>query len=136
MRGLAVPRPTRRTAVVVPAGLLLLHLSGVRDDAWLLLLAALLLALPVVAFVLLPRVELDRDAGGRWVGVCWEGPTRVRAGDEVRHAVHVHAPDGAGLPELRAECLRAASSSLGRITGRGGVEAVLDAVFREFCIGK
>ncbi|GAA0598752.1 tRNA uridine-5-carboxymethylaminomethyl(34) synthesis GTPase MnmE [Craurococcus roseus] len=44
--------------------------------------------------------------------------------------------DGAGLPELRAECLRAASAALGRITGRVGVEAVLDAVFREFCIGK
>lgn len=44
--------------------------------------------------------------------------------------------DNAGLPELRAECLRAASAALGRITGRVGVEAVLDAVFREFCIGK
>lgn len=44
--------------------------------------------------------------------------------------------DGAGLPELRAECLRAASAALGRITGRVGIEAVLDAVFREFCIGK
>lgn len=44
--------------------------------------------------------------------------------------------DSAGLPELRAECLRAASVALGRITGRVGVEAVLDAVFREFCIGK
>ncbi len=44
--------------------------------------------------------------------------------------------DGAELPELRAECLRAASAALGRITGRVGVEAVLDAVFREFCIGK
>ena len=44
--------------------------------------------------------------------------------------------DGAGLPELRAECLRVASAALGRITGRVGIEAVLDAVFREFCIGK
>jgi tRNA modification GTPase len=44
--------------------------------------------------------------------------------------------DEAELPELRAECLRGASAALGRITGRVGIEAVLDAVFREFCIGK
>ena len=36
----------------------------------------------------------------------------------------------------RAEALRAALRALGRITGRVGVEAVLDAVFAEFCIGK
>jgi len=44
--------------------------------------------------------------------------------------------DGASLPELRAEALRAAVRALGRITGQVGVEAVLDAVFAEFCIGK
>jgi tRNA modification GTPase len=44
--------------------------------------------------------------------------------------------DRAELPELRAECLRAAAAALGRITGQVGIEAVLDAVFREFCIGK
>ena len=44
--------------------------------------------------------------------------------------------NAAELPELRAECLRAASAALGRITGRVGIEAILDAVFREFCIGK
>ena len=44
--------------------------------------------------------------------------------------------EAAELPELRAECLRAAVSALGRITGRVGIEAVLDAVFGEFCIGK
>ncbi|WP_370287842.1 tRNA uridine-5-carboxymethylaminomethyl(34) synthesis GTPase MnmE [Siccirubricoccus soli] len=42
----------------------------------------------------------------------------------------------APLPELRAETLRAALRALGRITGQVGVEAVLDAVFGEFCIGK
>ncbi|GGC26680.1 tRNA modification GTPase MnmE [Siccirubricoccus deserti] len=42
----------------------------------------------------------------------------------------------APLPELRAEALRAALRALGRITGQVGVEAVLDAVFGEFCIGK
>ncbi len=44
-------------------------------------------------------------------------------------------PD-AGLPELRAEVLRAALQALGRLTGRVGVEAILDLVFSEFCIGK
>ena len=42
----------------------------------------------------------------------------------------------AGLPELRAEALRAAMRALGRLTGAVGVEAILDLVFSEFCIGK
>ena len=44
--------------------------------------------------------------------------------------------DEATLPELRAEALRAAVRALGRITGQVGVEAVLDSVFTQFCIGK
>jgi tRNA modification GTPase len=42
----------------------------------------------------------------------------------------------ASLPELAAEDLRAAARELGRITGRVDVEDMLDALFREFCIGK
>lgn len=42
----------------------------------------------------------------------------------------------AGAPELAAEELRQAVRSLGRITGRVGIEDLLDVVFREFCIGK
>jgi tRNA modification GTPase len=38
--------------------------------------------------------------------------------------------------EVMAECLRAAAYDLGRLTGRIDVEEILDAVFREFCIGK
>jgi tRNA modification GTPase len=41
-----------------------------------------------------------------------------------------------GPVELKAEELRLASRALGRITGRVDVEDVLDAIFREFCIGK
>ncbi|KAJ2890081.1 hypothetical protein IWW38_004329 [Coemansia aciculifera] len=37
---------------------------------------------------------------------------------------------------LAAEELRAASNALGRITGRVGIENVLDALFSQFCIGK
>ncbi|MDE0056985.1 MAG: tRNA uridine-5-carboxymethylaminomethyl(34) synthesis GTPase MnmE [Defluviicoccus sp.] len=43
---------------------------------------------------------------------------------------------GQDVPELRAEDLRAAAAALGRLTGRVGVEDVLDAIFRDFCIGK
>ena len=42
------------------------------------------------------------------------------------------APPG----ELAAEELRLAVRTLGRITGRVGVEDILDVVFRDFCIGK
>jgi tRNA modification GTPase len=38
--------------------------------------------------------------------------------------------------DLRAESLRAAASSLGRITGRVDVEQLLDVIFSQFCIGK
>jgi tRNA modification GTPase len=40
------------------------------------------------------------------------------------------------LPELRAEDLRLAWRSLGRITGRVDVEDLLDVIFRDFCLGK
>jgi len=42
----------------------------------------------------------------------------------------------AALPELRAEDLRLAWRSLGRITGAVDVEDLLDVIFADFCIGK
>lgn len=39
-------------------------------------------------------------------------------------------------PELVAEDLRLALRALGRITGRVDIEALLDVVFKDFCIGK
>jgi tRNA modification GTPase len=42
----------------------------------------------------------------------------------------------AAMPELASEALRAALRALGRLTGQVGVEAILDVVFRDFCIGK
>ena len=42
----------------------------------------------------------------------------------------------AELPELRAEDLRLAWRSLGRITGRVDVEDLLEIIFRDFCLGK
>jgi tRNA modification GTPase len=44
--------------------------------------------------------------------------------------------DGPLDPALRAEDLRLASRSLGKITGRVDVEDMLDIVFADFCIGK
>jgi tRNA modification GTPase len=38
--------------------------------------------------------------------------------------------------ELVAEDVRLAARALGRITGRVGVEDMLDVIFRDFCIGK
>lgn len=60
---------------------------------------------------------------------------RHRAGlEEARDALarSLAAP----LPELKAEDLRLAWRSLGRITGAVDVEDLLDAIFAEFCIGK
>lgn len=42
----------------------------------------------------------------------------------------------ASAPELMAEELRQAAQALGQITGRVGVEDLLDKIFRDFCIGK
>jgi tRNA modification GTPase len=41
-----------------------------------------------------------------------------------------------GNVELIAEELRAAATTLGRLTGRVDVEDILDVIFRDFCIGK
>lgn len=65
--------------------------------------------------------------------------TRARHRHEVERAVtaldRFLAGDFASL-ELRAEDLRHAATSLGRITGRIDVEDVLDRIFADFCIGK
>lgn len=52
------------------------------------------------------------------------------AGEALRQA------QTAARPELRGEDLRVALAALARITGAVDVEAVLDAVFSRFCIGK
>ena len=49
---------------------------------------------------------------------------------------HLNRAMGAEASELRAEDVRLAMRSLGRITGRVDVEDLLDVIFRDFCIGK
>ena len=44
-------------------------------------------------------------------------------------------PDEATLV-CAAEDLRTSLRQLGRITGKVGIEEILDVVFRDFCIGK
>jgi tRNA modification GTPase len=63
--------------------------------------------------------------------------TRPRHRAALTEAVTLLAEaEEARLPELTAEALRAALFALGRLTGRVGVEEILDIVFRDFCIGK
>lgn len=69
-----------------------------------------------------------------------EGPpplTRARHRAALLGAVeHLDAALSAPAAELRGEDLRLALRALGRVTGRVGVEDILDSVFRQFCIGK
>lgn len=61
---------------------------------------------------------------------------RHRQALEVCAAALKRAAGAADMPELQAEDIRTAADALGRITGRVDVEEVLDAIFRDFCIGK
>lgn len=76
-------------------------------------------------------------------------PREEPAVTQVRHRQHLEEcqrylaafelgcrEDDGEMAELRAEELRLAATSLGRISGRVDVEDVLDAVFARFCIGK
>ncbi|MGN6698382.1 MAG: tRNA uridine-5-carboxymethylaminomethyl(34) synthesis GTPase MnmE, partial [Thermomicrobiales bacterium] len=60
--------------------------------------------------------------------------TLARARDSARHAADAYA---AGVPlDLVAVDARAALLAIGEITGEAVSEAVLDAIFARFCIGK
>jgi tRNA modification GTPase len=61
---------------------------------------------------------------------------RMVLGDTVAALDRALAEGKGGREEILAEELRLAARSLGRLTGRVDVEDVLDAIFRDFCIGK
>ncbi|BBK45303.1 tRNA modification GTPase MnmE [Allostella vacuolata] len=64
-------------------------------------------------------------------------PTRLRHREAVESCIrHLASMDPGTPPELMVEDLRLAARALGRAVGRIDVEDVLDAVFRQFCIGK
>ena len=77
---------------------------------------------------------------GEIVGDAAAGPpplTRARHRAALQTAVRWLADAAeAGEPELRGEAMRLALSALGAVTGKVGVEDILDSIFREFCIGK
>jgi tRNA modification GTPase len=63
--------------------------------------------------------------------------TRARHRDALAAARDaLAAARAAAAPELMAEELRRAADAIGRITGRTGVEDMLDLLFAQFCIGK
>jgi tRNA modification GTPase len=66
--------------------------------------------------------------------------TRVRHRRALEETVaaldHALTQRASGSEELIAEDLRAAATTLGRLTGRVDVEDILDVIFRDFCIGK
>ena len=65
------------------------------------------------------------------------GTTRTRHRAALTEALaRLTEAETAPLPELAAEAYRGAVMALGRLTGRVGVEDVLDVVFGDFCIGK
>lgn len=70
----------------------------------------------------------------------WDGPpalTRARHRAALLAArAHLQEAALAAYPEICAENLRAARHEIGRITGQVDVDAILDTVFRDFCIGK
>lgn len=55
--------------------------------------------------------------------------------DSIRH-LHESLTHEAEQIELAAECVRKASHSIARVTGRVDVEDLLGSIFSEFCIGK
>jgi tRNA modification GTPase len=85
---------------------------------------------------------LSRFAAGSFAGSEASLVTRARhrrALEETVAAIDAALAEAAvkePREELIAEELRRAATSLGRLTGRVDVEDVLDAIFRDFCIGK
>jgi tRNA modification GTPase len=66
-------------------------------------------------------------------------PARKRQADYLRKAIadlEQCLVDPSMSLEIKAEYLRLATHSLGKITGRVDVEDLLDVIFSEFCIGK
>jgi tRNA modification GTPase len=86
--------------------------------------------LPVLIAALASRIEQTYDVAAPVL-------TRARHREALETALSaLRRSLAAELPELRAEDLRLAWRSLGRITGRVDVEDLLDVIFADFCLGK
>ena len=74
--------------------------------------------------------------GGALLPAEGEAPANARQRQALRQALaHLREADVEDLLVV-AEALRQARSALDRVTGRAGVEDMLDALFGRFCIGK
>lgn len=114
---------------LVPAAALPPHPAGGESLALSALTGAGLAALPAA----LARRAAAALGGGREAALITRARHRaalVEAEAALRRAASATAP------EFRAEELRLAAAAIGRITGRAGVEDMLDALFAQFCIGK
>lgn len=83
------------------------------------------------------RIALEVEHSTRRAGGL--APARARQASYLSNTaeyIGVCLSDPAMSLELKAEYLRLASHSMGKITGRVDVEDLLDVIFSEFCIGK
>ena len=127
--GGAVAWPGPDTLLVANKIDLAAHRDGIPAGA--ILVSALTGAgLPALTAALASRISETYDAAAPVL-------TRARHREALETAaVALKRSLSAELPELRAEDLRLAWRSLGRITGRVDVEDLLDVIFRDFCLGK
>jgi len=98
-------------------------ISSLREDGVGLLLEAL--ARRIAAFF-----------GAAEVAMVTRERQRLLLQETVGHLDHALEGSGGKAEELVAEDLRLAARALGRLVGRVDVEDLLDAIFRDFCIGK
>jgi tRNA modification GTPase TrmE len=83
------------------------------------------------------RQLIVRELELRFAAAGCVAPTRERHLEGLRAALSaLRRFEEATAIEFMAEDLRAAAQALGRITGHVDVEAVLDVIFAEFCLGK
>jgi len=85
----------------------------------------------------LPKLEARlMEAAAACMGAEPALVTRQRQKEAIAQAAAALSEAAGTSDEIAADLLRAASEAIGRLTGRIGVEDVLDRVFSEFCIGK
>lgn len=76
------------------------------------------------------------DAASQSLGSGSSLVTRQRQREAIEAALEALSGIEGTAEEVAADLLRSASESIGRLSGRVGVEDVLDRLFAEFCIGK
>jgi tRNA modification GTPase len=80
--------------------------------------------------------ERLRQAAAESLGTGNAMVTRQRQREAIEDALEALTAAPAPADEVTADLLRRASEAIGRLTGRVGVEDMLDRLFAEFCIGK